>query len=137
MTIGELAHATGVAASALRYWEGLGLLPAPARSSGQRRYPASAAPLVGRVLLLRDCGFTLREIAAFLASRPDEPGAWRELAAAKLGELDEQIARARTARTALAHALACPHEELGECPTHAGIVDARLAGVPLAEAHRH
>src|SRR2546430_13539854 len=62
LTIGGLARATGVATSALRYWEELGLLPAPARVSGQRRYPASAVELVGLILVLRDIGFTLREL---------------------------------------------------------------------------
>jgi DNA-binding transcriptional MerR regulator len=61
LTIGELARRAGVAPSALRYREGLGLLPAPARSSGQRRYPESAVALVGVLLLLRDVGFSLAE----------------------------------------------------------------------------
>ena len=39
LTIGELARRAGVTTSALRYYEELGLLPAPARVSGQRRYP--------------------------------------------------------------------------------------------------
>ncbi len=47
LTIGELAKRTGVATSALRYYEELGLLPAPGRVSGQRRYPESAVGLVG------------------------------------------------------------------------------------------
>jgi DNA-binding transcriptional MerR regulator len=42
LTIGELAGHTGVATSALRYWEELGLLPTPVRISGQRRYPQLA-----------------------------------------------------------------------------------------------
>jgi DNA-binding transcriptional MerR regulator len=42
LTIGELARRAGVAASALCYWEERGLLPAPARISGQRRYPESS-----------------------------------------------------------------------------------------------
>ncbi|HEY2791353.1 MAG TPA: MerR family DNA-binding transcriptional regulator, partial [Micromonosporaceae bacterium] len=53
LTIGELAKATGVATSALRYWEELELLPAPERSAGQRRYPESALRQVGVILLLR------------------------------------------------------------------------------------
>jgi MerR family redox-sensitive transcriptional activator SoxR len=134
LTIGELSRATGVATSALRYWEQLGLLPAPERASGQRRYPAGAVRLVGTVLLLRDTGFTLREIAEFLASRS---AGWRDLARRKVDELDERIARAHAARTALAHALACRHDDLGGCPTHADVVTARLAGSPLHEAHRH
>ena len=62
LTIGELASRTGVATSALRYWEQLGLLPAPVRVSGQRRYPSSSVGLVGEILILRDIGFSLREI---------------------------------------------------------------------------
>jgi hypothetical protein len=42
LTVGELARRAGVATSALRHYEELGLLPTPARSSGQRRYPESA-----------------------------------------------------------------------------------------------
>jgi DNA-binding transcriptional MerR regulator len=46
LTIGELARRIGVAASALRYWEEVGLLPAPARVSGQRRYSDAAVAQV-------------------------------------------------------------------------------------------
>jgi DNA-binding transcriptional MerR regulator len=137
LTIGELAHRTGVATSALRYWEELGLLPAPARVSGQRRYPPSAAQLVGVILLLRDVGFTLRELKALITSRSAAVDGWRELAGRKLTELDQRIAQARAARTAIAHALACPHEDILECPNFAGVVAARLAGSSLDEAHPH
>jgi hypothetical protein len=58
-TIGELACRAGVAPSALRYWEELGLLPTAARLAGQRRYPESAVGLVGVILLLRDVGFAI------------------------------------------------------------------------------
>lgn len=138
LAIGELARATGVAASALRYWEELGLLPAPARVSGQRRYPASAVELVGMILVLRDAGFTLRELKTLIASRHEGFEAWRELHQRKLAELDERISRAQAARTAIAHGLACPHDEgVLHCPNFGRILAARLAGVSLAEAHRH
>jgi DNA-binding transcriptional MerR regulator len=132
LTIGEVAKATGVATSALRYWEELGLVPPPVRESGQRRYPPETRHLVGRILLLRDSGFTLTEIKAML-TRDD----WRDIAQRKLVELDERIAAAQTARHAIAHALACEHQNLRDCPTAARIVDARLAGIPLNEAHAH
>lgn len=135
LTIGELASRTGVATSALRYWEELGVLPAPARVSGQRRYPPSAVELVGVVLLLRDVGFTLREVKAFLASRSLAGDGWRELYRRKLTELDQRIAQAQVARTAIAHGLACPHKDIFECPTFAGGVAALLAGCSLQEAH--
>jgi DNA-binding transcriptional MerR regulator len=136
LTIGELASRAGVATSALRYWEELGLLPAPSRVSGQRRYPPSAVELVGTILLLRDVGFTLRELKALIASRRAVDG-WRQLAERKLTELDQRIAQAQAARTAIAHALACPHEDILQCPNFVSVITARLAGSPLQEAHPH
>ncbi|MFD0690251.1 MerR family transcriptional regulator [Actinomadura fibrosa] len=137
LTIGELASRTGVAASALRYWERLGLLPAPERVSGRRSYPPSAAELVGVVVLLREVGFTLREVKAFLASRGPAPdgGGWREVYRGKLTELDARIARAQAARTAIAHGLACPHEDIFDCSHFTGGVAAFLAGATFEEAH--
>ncbi|MFC6882082.1 MULTISPECIES: MerR family transcriptional regulator [Actinomadura] len=137
LTIGELAKATGVATSALRYWEDLGLIPVPARVSGQRRYPASSVELVGMILLLRDVGFTLREVKALVTPRPEKSRAWQELQERKLAELDERIAQAQAARTAIAHGLACPHEDFYDCPNFTAILAARLAGASLQEAHSH
>ena len=137
LTIGELAKTTGVATSALRYWEELGLMPAPARASGHRRYPEAAVGLVGVILLLRDVGFSLRESKALLASRTDGVEGWRTLAQRKLADLDEQIAKTRTAREAITHALACSHEDIATCPNFASVIAGRLAGKPLEEAHPH
>lgn len=138
LTIGELASRTGVATSALRYWEELGLLPTPDRVSGHRRYPPSTVQLVGVVLLLRDVGFTLREVRAFVASRLQAgDDDWRELCQRKVTELDQQIAQAQAARTAITHGLACTHTDILQCPTFASVVAARLAGTSLDEAHSH
>jgi MerR family redox-sensitive transcriptional activator SoxR len=133
LTIGELARATGVATSALRYWEELGLLPAPERVSGKRRYPSSAVDVVGEILILRDAGYTLREIGRIMTDR----GSWRELAERKLAELDERIAKAQAARHAIVHGLACKHRDFSDCPNFARIRDARLTGLTLSEAHGH
>jgi DNA-binding transcriptional MerR regulator len=130
-----LATRTGVAASALRYWEELGLIPAPVRVSGHRRYPPSAIGLVGVILLFRDLGVSLREAKALLASRADSVGGWRTLAERKLADLDEQIAKAQTAREVITHTLACPHDDIATCPSFARILAARIARTPLAKAH--
>lgn len=135
LTIGELARRTGVATSALRYWDELGVMPAPARVSGERRYPPSAVQDVGTILLLRDVGFSLRELKALIASRPPANG-WRQLAQRKLAELDAHIAKARAAREAIEHALRCPYDDIQECPNFASVTTARLAGAPIHEAHR-
>jgi DNA-binding transcriptional MerR regulator len=137
LTIGELACRTGVATSALRYYEELGLLPPSARISGQRRYPESAVGLVGIILLLRDVGFSLAEQKVFMASHAVALDEWRRLARRKLAQLDEQIAKAQVAREAITHALRCPHEDIVQCPKFASVVATRLAGQPLHEAHPH
>ncbi|MFG2086461.1 MULTISPECIES: MerR family transcriptional regulator [unclassified Spirillospora] len=136
LTIGELASRTGVATSALRYWEELGLLPAPVRVSGRRRYAPAAVGQVGVILLLRDAGFTLRDLKALL-DPGSSAGGWRELAQRKITELDRRIAEAQAARIAITHSLDCPHEDVFDCPHFAGKVAARLAGTSLEEAHRH
>ncbi len=132
LTIGELARRAGVTASALRYYEELGLLPAPARISGQRRYPESAARLVAAIGLYSDAGFTLAEQKALIAA---DTAGWRQVAQRKLAELDEQIARAQAARDAIRHGLRCPHQDITQCPSFNAGVTARLAGQPLSRSH--
>ncbi len=136
ITIGELGRRTGLAPSALRYYEELGLLPAPSRASGKRRYDASAVQLVGVILLLRDVGFGLAEIKDLFAM-PGSRDEWRTAARRKLDELDEQIHKTQVARVALEHALRCRHDELIECPNFLHTIASRLAGKPLEEAHTH
>jgi DNA-binding transcriptional MerR regulator len=137
LTIGEVARRAGVATSALRYWEEIGLLPAPARISGQRRYPESAIARVGVTLLLRDVGFSLAEQKALVASGGVALDQRRRLARSKLAELDEQIANAQAAQEAIRHALRCPHEDILQCPNFGSLITARLSGQPLQEAHSH
>ena len=136
VTIGELARRAGVSASALRYYEERGLLPPPARISGQRRYPESAARLVGAILLFSDAGFTLAEQEALMVTRTSTPGDRRRLMQRKLAELDEQIARAQAAREAIGHGLRCPHEDITQCPNFNAGITARLAGQPLSRSHQ-
>lgn len=135
LTIGELARRTGVAASALRYWEEVGLLPAPARISGQRRYSDAAVAQVAVILLQRDAGFSLAEQKALADSRGAAPEQWSRLHWRKLAQLDEQIARALLAREAITHALRCPHQDQRQCPNFRSLVMARLDGQSLQEAH--
>lgn len=137
LTIGELARRTQVAPSALRYYEELGLLRPGGRVSGRRRYPPAAVRLVGVILFLRDVGFTLAEITQFMAARSRSPRAWQALAQRKVAELDEDIARAQVARVALEHALECDHEDILQCPNFWNVVDRRLGGKPIGEAHAH
>jgi DNA-binding transcriptional MerR regulator len=137
LSIGELARRTGVAASALRYYEELGLLRPARRVSGRRSYRPDAVGIVGVILFLRDVGFTLKEIKRMITRRSAEPRVWRELATRKLAELDHKIAKTQAAKVAVEHALACPMENILECPNFWRAVGGLLAGRTLEEAHAH
>jgi MerR, DNA binding len=82
-------------------------------------------------------GFSLSESKAFLGSRTQAVDSWRSLTQGKLASLDEQIAKAQTAKEAIAHALHCPHDDITTCPNFTNMVAARLAGLPLEQAHPH
>jgi MerR family transcriptional regulator, redox-sensitive transcriptional activator SoxR len=118
MKIGELASRTGLNASAIRYYEQGGLLAAPYRIGGQRRYSDDA---VYRVLLIRfasDMGFTLREIKLFLNGLRDKSPIgprWRKLARPKIKEVDETIQRSRRLKSLLEHLLHCHCASLQLC----------------------
>jgi DNA-binding transcriptional MerR regulator len=138
LTIGQLAQRTGVARTALRYYEDLGLLQPAFRQSGQRRYYESTVAAVGVILLLRDIGFSLSEIGQIHATRPGVAGSpWRDIAAAKIHELDDRIAGAVAARSALRHALAHHQAAIDDCPRFGDAVTGVLAGVPLRASHPH
>jgi DNA-binding transcriptional MerR regulator len=63
LSIGALARATGVSQRTIRYYEELGILPPPHRSSGgTRRYPADYKFYIEGALMLKDLGFSLEEI---------------------------------------------------------------------------
>ncbi len=114
--IGELARRTGVAASALRYYERIGLL-SPAERVGQRRhYLESSAERVALIRLCQDAGFTLAEIGLLLAARSQGRRGWTHLAEHKIAELDARIADAQRAKRLIEHALECSHRDLLACP---------------------
>jgi DNA-binding transcriptional MerR regulator len=123
--IGELARRTGVASSALRYYERLGLL-SPAGRAGQRRhYQESSAERVALIRLYQDAGFTLAEIGRLLAAGSRDRG-WTQLAELKIAELDTRIADAQRARKLVKHALDCPHRDLFTCPRFRSALEAHL-----------
>jgi DNA-binding transcriptional MerR regulator len=63
MSIGALAQATGVSQRTIRYYEELGIIPTPPRSSGgTRRYPAEYKFYIEGALVLKDLGFSLEEL---------------------------------------------------------------------------
>ncbi|MEU3469022.1 MerR family transcriptional regulator [Streptomyces sp. NPDC006687] len=112
MTIGRLAEVTGVPASAIRYWERHGLLPAPQRESGQRRYPPEAAE---RIIVLRTCqqaGLSLAEIGEFQREQQRRKAMIR----AKISEIEQRRIALDHAHQLLTHALRCGEEDIVACP---------------------
>lgn len=109
MTIGEVARLAGVATSTLRYYESIGLLPAPGRVSGQRRYGREVLQLLAVIQLAKEANFTLDEIRDLVT--PGDSGTpsarWRAMAGRKLHEVDAIIARAVELRALLEEALRC------------------------------
>jgi MerR family transcriptional regulator, redox-sensitive transcriptional activator SoxR len=118
MKIGELAGRTGLNASAIRYYERMGLLASPYRTGGQRRYPAEA---IYRVLLIRfagDMGFTLAEIKIFLSGLRDNSPVgprWRKLAAHKIKEAERTVERSLRLKSLFEHLLRCRCSSLQDC----------------------
>ena len=134
LSIGELAARTGVAVTALRYYDELGLVRPQHRSSGQRRYAESAVRAVGVVLFLRDVGFSLADIGELMAAQP-RTDRWSDLVDRKLEALAEQEHRLVVARTALEHARRCPAKDPSRCSRFWTIIDARLDGASLEDSH--
>jgi MerR family transcriptional regulator, redox-sensitive transcriptional activator SoxR len=108
LTIGELAELAGVQTSTLRYYESIGILPAPRRSSGQRRYSPDVLQIMAVIQLAKEAHFSLPEIKALLYdysefSTPSER--WKQLARRKLREVEEMIARAQELKQLLEEGL--------------------------------
>jgi MerR family transcriptional regulator, redox-sensitive transcriptional activator SoxR len=118
MKIGQLATRVGVNASAIRFYEKRGLLAAPHRVGGQRRYPSDA---LDRVLLIRfagEMGFSLGEIKLFLNGlRENAPVGprWKNLAHRKIREVEENIKRSFLLKSLLENLLHCRCASLQIC----------------------
>ncbi|HEX6940659.1 MAG TPA: MerR family transcriptional regulator [Longimicrobiales bacterium] len=118
LTIGEVARRTGLRASALRYYEAEGILPAPRRVNGRRRYDSSILPMVALLRFAKHAGFTLSEIRKlFHGFGADTPlgERWRALARAKLEELDQLIDRATRMKQAIELGRRCGCVRIEEC----------------------
>ncbi|HEY4626866.1 MAG TPA: redox-sensitive transcriptional activator SoxR, partial [Blastococcus sp.] len=96
LTIGEVATRSGLAPSALRYYESQGLIEATRTPGGARRYPRSVLRRLAVIRAARNVGLTLPEIRAALGTLPDgRPPTvrdWARLSQDWRDRLDEQIA---------------------------------------------
>ena len=104
LTISEVARQVGLQASAIRYYERIGLLPRAQRMSGQRRYDTTALYRLAIIQRARQLGFTLTEIRhLFFGFRniTRAPERWRTLSQRKLAELDHLMDGIKAVRRVL------------------------------------
>jgi len=128
MGIGEVARRAGVRPSALRYYEGIGMLPRPERANGRRRYGGEVLrEVLERLAVIRaaqQAGFTITEIRALLDGfSEDTPPSerWRVLAREKLPEVEALVERALGMKRLLERGLRCECLRLEDCDLIDGV----------------
>src|ERR1700683_821 len=119
LTVGEIARRSGFAESAVRYYEGLGLLTASRTSGGQRRFERSTLRRLAFIRAARDIGLRLDEGAAALASlpaqRPPTRSDWAGLSRGWRQRLDDQIDALVALRDGLDSCIGCGCLSLDKC----------------------
>ena len=118
MSIGEVAQRTGVAASALRYYEREGLIPRADRRGGKRVYGDDILDRLALIGVAKAAGFTVAEIQTLLSgfARRTPPGQrWRKLAERKLIELEARATEVERMKRVLETVTRCACPTLEEC----------------------
>lgn len=122
MTIGEVAQQAGIRPSTLRYYERKGLLPAPQRVNGQRRYEAGVLQSLALIHIAQQAGFSITEIDVLLNTilKDDGSAEWQTLAYRKLQEIEERLTHIQSMKRLLEEVLKCDYPELADCIYDAG-----------------
>jgi MerR family transcriptional regulator, redox-sensitive transcriptional activator SoxR len=111
LTIGALGERTGVATSALRFYEAEGLIHATRSAGGQRRFSRDALRRVSFIRIAQQVGLSLDEIRTALHELPDRRTPtekdWHRLSASWRPRLDEQIAMLERLRDRLDGCIGC------------------------------
>lgn len=119
LTIGAVSDRTGVAPSALRYYEAEDLIHATRSSGGQRRYPRDTLRRVSFVRVAQQVGLSLDEIRVALASLPanrtPNHNDWERLSSSWRPRLDAQIRMLERLRDRLDGCIGCGCLSLGSC----------------------
>jgi len=118
MTIGEVARRAGLQASAIRYYEKIGLLPKTQRTGGQRRYEPGVLNYLEVIDVAKRAGFRIEEVKnLFQGFGKGTPAfrRWQSLAQRKITEMDDLIARAKKMKLLLQKADRCKCLDLEDC----------------------
>lgn len=115
LDIAEVAERSGLAPSALRYYERRGLIASSGRNGLRRSFDPEVLDRLALIDCARSAGFTLAQIGRFIVATPSDTEL-RASMAEKRQELDAEIDRLTRMRDSLAHAEVCTHTPLVECP---------------------
>lgn len=142
LTVGQLAERSGVAVSALHFYEAKGLISSRRTAGNQRRYTRDTLRRVAFIRLAQRLGIPLKTIKEALSALPEERtptrGDWARLSATWRAELDDRIEQLQRLRDDLTDCIGCgclsldrcalanPHDRLGEEGPGARRMDTRL-----------
>jgi MerR family transcriptional regulator, redox-sensitive transcriptional activator SoxR len=137
LTIGAVARRSGVAASALRFYEERGLIASGRAGSGHRRFPRAVLRRIAFIVFAQRIGLSLEEIGAELARLPvdrvPDRRDWARLSRNWAARIDRQIAELERLKAGLTGCIGCGCLSFGRCKlTNAGDRAARLGPGPRA-----
>jgi MerR family redox-sensitive transcriptional activator SoxR len=119
LTIGEVARRSGVASSALRFYEERGLIESERAGSGHRRYPRSVLRRVAFIVFAQRVGLTLEEIGTELAKLPPDRAPtrqdWSRLSNGWSSRIDQRIAELERLKAGLTECIGCGCLSLDRC----------------------
>ena len=119
MTISEVSRRSGVAASALRFYEQCGLISSERAGSGHRRYPRPVLRRVAFIVFAQRIGLSLEEIGDELAKLPENRAPtrsdWSKLSSSWTERIDDRIAELQRLRAGLTECIGCGCLSLDRC----------------------
>jgi len=119
LAIGEVVERSGVAASALRFYEDRGLIASQRAESGRRLFPRWVLRQIAFIVFAQRVGFSLDEIAEELAKLPDRRAPsvsdWSKLSKLWTSRIDEQIEQLKRLRKGLTVCIGCGCLSLTAC----------------------
>lgn len=127
MDISEVARKSGVAASALRYYERKGLIQSLESDSARRKFSPAVLDQLALIALGQAAGFSLDEIRVMFTPG-GELNIDRAMLASKADELEQMVKRLKGMIEGLRHAAGCPATSHAACPSFQRLLKAAAAG---------
>lgn len=127
MDISDVARKSGVAASALRYYERKGLIRSLESAGARRKFSPAVLDQLALIALGQAAGFSLDEIRVMFTPG-GEPDIDRAMLSSKADELERMVKRLKAMIEGLRHAAACPAPSHAECPSFQRLLKAASAG---------